>query len=116
MKENNNITDKAYWDKYWENYRYDKIPQKVVFAPFMPRLVKGKSFIEIGGFPGVFAAYFFQQGVQDVSILDFHINPGIVRKFEEINGLPDGSIHCIESDSSRSRQASNTTWYFHRGL
>lgn len=98
MKENNSITDKAYWETYWENYRYDKIPKKVVFAPFMPRLAKGTSFIEIGGFPGVYAAYFYQQGVRDVTILDFHINTRVVRGFEEINGLPDGSIQCIESD------------------
>ncbi len=98
MKENNSITDKAHWDAYWENYRYDKVPQKVVFAPFMPRLGKGKSFIEIGGFPGVHAAYFYRQGIPEVTILDFHIDTGIVRKFEEVNGLPAGSIRCIESD------------------
>ncbi len=94
----NNFTDKAHWDTYWENYRYDKIPKKVVFSSFVPLLAKGKSFIEIGGFPGVYAAYFYQQGVQDVTILDFHTNDDIVRKFEEINNLPRGVIQCIESD------------------
>lgn len=97
MKDNN-FTDKAHWDTYWQNYRYDKIPSKVVFSPFMPHLVKGKSFIEIGGFPGIHAAYFYQQGIEDVTILDFHIDTDIVRKFEKINGLPEGCIRCIDSD------------------
>lgn len=98
MKENNNITDKEYWDSYWSNYRYDSIPQKVVFEKFMPKLTWGQHFIEIGGFPGVFAAYFYQRGIRDVTILDFHINKDIVRNFEKINGLPEGTIQCIDSD------------------
>lgn len=99
MNENNNkITDKEYWERYWENYRYDKIPRKAVFAPFTPRLCEGESFIEIGGFPGVIAAYFHQRGIGDVSILDYHINAGIVRKLEISNGMPEGTIRCIESD------------------
>lgn len=98
MKEDNNITDKEYWDNYWTNYQYDKIPQKVIFEKFVPKLTWGQHFIEIGGFPGVFAAYFHQRGVKDVTILDFYINREIVRKFEKINGLPEGAIRCIESD------------------
>lgn len=98
MKENNNITDKEFWDNYWSNYRYDKVPQKVVFEKFMPKLTWGQSFIEIGGFPGVFAACFYRRGVSDVTILDFHINKQIVRNFERVNQLPEGTIQCIESD------------------
>jgi len=98
MKENNNITDKEYWDNYWRNYRYDKIPQKVVFEKFMPKLTWGQHFIEIGGFPGIFAAYFYRRGIHDVTILDFHIDKEIVRNFEKINGLPEGTIQCIDSD------------------
>lgn len=94
----NNFTDKAHWDTYWENYRYDKVPKKVVFSSFVPRLAKGKSFIEIGGFPGVHAAYFYRQGIGEVAILDFHIDRPIVRRFEKANGLPEGTIQCIESD------------------
>lgn len=98
MNGKNNITDKEFWDNYWSNYRYDKVPQKVLFEQFMPRLTWGQSFIEIGGFPGVYAATFYQRGVRDVSILDFHINHDIVRRFEEINNLPPGTIQCIEGD------------------
>ncbi|MFA7493036.1 MAG: class I SAM-dependent methyltransferase [Proteiniphilum sp.] len=98
LNKNNNITDKEYWDNYWRNYRYDKIPQKVVFEKFMPKLTWGQHFIEIGGFPGIFAAYFYRRGIHDVTILDFHIDKEIVRNFEKINGLPEGTIQCIDSD------------------
>lgn len=98
MKENNSITDKEYWDKYWKNYQYDKIPKKVVFERFMPKLTRGINFIEIGGFPGVNAAYFYRRGIRDVTILDYHINKEIVRNFEKINDLPEGTIQCIDND------------------
>lgn len=94
----NNITDKAYWEKYWANYRYDKIPKKVVFEKFMPQLIQGKSFIEIGGFPGVFAAYFFKHGIKDITLLDYYMNKEIVRKFEKINDIPEKTIQCIHTD------------------
>jgi len=98
MKKNNHITDKEYWDNYWSNYRYNKIPKKVPFEKFMPMLVKGETFIEIGGFPGIFATCFYQRGIHNVTILDFYINKDIVRNFEKINQLPEGTIQCIESD------------------
>lgn len=97
-EENNKITDKAYWDNYWNNFQYSKVPEKMVFDKFMPMLVEGENFIEIGGFPGVSAAYFHRRGVQEVTILDFHINEEIVRRFEKNNGLSEGAIQCIESD------------------
>src|SRR5690554_4610088 len=94
----NDFTDKAHWSRYWQNYRYDQIPTKMVFEPFVGRLVKGKSFIEIGGFPGIYAAYFYRKGVKDTSILDFHIDSHVVRQLEKANGLPEGAIRCIEGD------------------
>lgn len=96
--ENNYITDKEYWDSYWSNYQYDKITEKVVFDKYIPLLIKGDSFIEIGGFPGVFATTFYKKGIKDVTILDYYINKNIVQNFEKINGLPSETIKCIESD------------------
>lgn len=98
MQEDNKITDKEYWDNYWSNYQYDNIPQKLVFEKYMPLLTKGRNFIEIGGFPGLFAAAFYQRGVKDISILDFYINIDIVKNFEKKNNLPEGTIKCVESD------------------
>ena len=98
MQTNNNITDQAHWEAYWANYRYDKIPDKVVFQPYMQQLSRGKSLIDIGGFPAVFAAWFYKHGITDVTVLDFHINRDIVRNFEKINGLPENTIQCIHTD------------------
>jgi len=98
MQADNNITDKAYWEKYWSEYRFDKIPGKVVFASFMSRLSSGKSFIDIGGFPGLYAVYFYKNGFRDVTLLDYHMNRDVVREFERINNLPENSIQCIHTD------------------
>lgn len=98
MTADNKITDKEYWENYWSNYQYDKVPQNVVFEEYVPKLTWAQNSIEIGGFPGVFAAYFYRKGIRDVTILDFHINIDIVRNFEKINDLPAGAIQCIDSD------------------
>lgn len=98
MKGNNKITDQAHWNEYWGNYQYDKIPKKVVFNKFMPLLTRGKSFIDIGGFPGIFSAYFYKHGVKDVTLLDFHLNYEIVRSIENRNDMPLNSIKCINAD------------------
>lgn len=94
----NNITDQAHWDSYWSNFQFEKVPNKVVFHKFTDRLCQGKSFIEIGGFPGIFAAYLFNKGIQDVTVLDFYMNTDIVRKFEQKNQIPQDTIKCIHGD------------------
>jgi len=94
----NNITTQSDWQDYWKNYRFDRIPDKVVFEKYMPLLKQGKSSIEIGGFPGIFAAYFYKQGITDVTILDFYMDSKIVRKFEKLNHLPENAIQCITAD------------------
>ncbi len=70
----------------------------MVFEKYMIKLTRGSSFIEIGGFPGIFAAYFYKRGIRDVSILDFHMNESIVRKLEKQNGLSQNTIQCIQTD------------------
>ncbi|MDR0614065.1 MAG: class I SAM-dependent methyltransferase [Dysgonamonadaceae bacterium] len=92
------LTDRNYWKEYWKNYEYGKIPSEVPFKKFLPKLHEINSFIEIGGFPGVYAAYFYKRGCPDVSLLDFYIDKNIVNKFEKINNIPENTINCIESD------------------
>jgi hypothetical protein len=64
----------------------------------MSKLTDVNSFIEIGGFPGTFAAYFYKQGCKDVSLLDFYIDKKRVNTFEKMNDIPQDTIQCIESD------------------
>lgn len=92
------LTDRTFWENYWKNYEYEKIPSKVPFNYLMPLLKDKNNFIEIGGFPGVFAAYFYKKGCKNVSLLDFYIDQQIVNKFEEKNDIPANTITCIESD------------------
>ena len=94
----NYLTDRNYWKEYWKNYEYEKIPAKVPFKKFLSKLENAESFIEIGGFPGIFSAYFYTKGIQNVSLLDFYIEEAIVRGFEKANKIPEHTIHCIESD------------------
>lgn len=94
----NNLTDRNFWKSYWKNYEYEKIPSKVPFKKFLSKLVNTDSFIEIGGFPGVFSLFFYKKGCKKVSLLDFYIDEHIVRNLEKTNNIPENTIHCIESD------------------
>lgn len=93
-----NLTDRNYWKEYWSHYEYEKIPSKVPFKKFLPLVDGAKSFAEIGGFPGTYAAYFYKQGCPDVTLLDFYIDKEMVNHFEQINDIPRDTIHCVESD------------------
>jgi len=95
---NNELTDRDYWATYWANYQYEKVPSNTIYDYLMPSLKGKSSFIEIGGFPGINAAYFYKNGFPDVTLLDFYIDRSIVSTFEQLNNLPENKIHCIESD------------------
>ena len=95
---NDKITNLAHWESYWANYQFEKIPRKMVFEPFVSRLRGSRSFIDIGGFPGVTAAYFFKQGLPDITILDYFMDTAVVRRFEAFHGLPEHTINCIGRD------------------
>jgi len=95
---NTELTNRSFWESYWESYQYEKIPKKVPFAYLMSKLKNKKSFIEIGGFPGTYATYFYKSGCKDVWLLDFFIDKKIVNQVEEKNNVPLNTIKCIEAD------------------
>lgn len=94
----NNLTDRSFWKTYWENYQYGKVPQKMFFDRFLPKDLKNKSFIEIGGFPGTMSVYFHKKYGCSVSLLDFYIDEEMVRETERINGVKPHTVSCIEQD------------------
>lgn len=96
----NNLTDRVFWKNYWENYQYKKVADKTFFDNYLPQNLTGtgKSFIEIGGFPGTMSIYFNKKFGFDVTLLDFYIDHEMVTKMESINGIAPNTIHCIESD------------------
>jgi len=95
----NNLTDRDFWAKGWEDFRPSRVPNKTFFTKYIPKEVMGKSnFIEIGGFPGTYPVYFYQQFGLEVTLLDFYIDKNIIEQIEAVNHLPKDTIHCIEAD------------------
>lgn len=94
----NPLTDRELWRKYWENYSFSPTSNWSVFGRHIPSISVDGSFIEIGGFPGINAAYFYKYVCNNVSFLDFYVDPDIVRKIELQHGIPAGTIQTIEAD------------------
>lgn len=95
---NNNLTDRKFWEEYWKNYQYTKIPDHVFFEQYIPKMPQGATAIEIGGFPGTMSIFFHKKYGLDVSLLDYYIDTNIVNKLEKHNDLVSNTIHCIEQD------------------
>ena len=94
----NNLTDRKFWEKYWQNYQYMEIPNHIYFEKHIPKMSTGDTAIEIGGFPGTISIFFHKNYGLDVSLLDYYIDTNIVHNLEIHNGLPSDTIHCIEHD------------------
>lgn len=94
----NNLTDRHFWEEYWKNYQYTKIPKHVFFEQAIPQMPQKSTAIEIGGFPGSMSIFFCKNYGFDVSLLDFYIDENIINNLEKHNGLSPNTIHCIEHD------------------
>ena len=92
------LTDRRYWVEYWANYQYEKIPSRVVYEDYLPLCQGASSFIEIGGFPGINALYFYKHVCPDVSLLDFYCDREMVNELERRNGIPCNTVKCLEAD------------------
>lgn len=96
----NNLTDRNFWKEYWSNYVYEKVPVHSEFDDYLTPAMrdgKGKTSIEIGGFPGTMSLCFRRKGYSP-TLLDFYIDPTIIEGLEKANGFKKGDIECIESD------------------
>jgi SAM-dependent methyltransferase len=94
----NTLTDRIFWKEYWKNYQYKKVPQKMFFDKYLPSSISGKTFIEIGGFPGTMSIYFHKKYNCTVSLLDYYIDKEMTNKLEQANDIPKDTVKCIESD------------------
>jgi hypothetical protein len=54
----NTLTDRNFWKEYGRNYQYLKVSRKMFFDRYLPDKISGKTFIEIGGLPGIMSIYF----------------------------------------------------------
>lgn len=98
MNQDNNLTDRKFWEEYWRSYQYSDIPKHVYFEKFIPKMATGSTAIEVGGFPGTMSIFFHKNYGLDVSLLDYYIDTNIVHDLEIHNGLDPNTIHCVEHD------------------
>ena len=54
----NTLADRNFWKEYWKNYQYSKVPRKMFFDKYISYKLSGRTFIEIGGFPGTMSISF----------------------------------------------------------
>lgn len=104
MKENDLLTERKFWEDYWNNKR-DTIISKVQERGFhnqeLDKVLSNStivSSIELGGFPGTFSLYIKKKYNLDTTLLDYFIDRTIVDDLVAINGVEKGAIHLIEDD------------------
>lgn len=93
----NEYTDLEFWRKYWADFK-PGTEKNAFFDKIITDLPGNSKLLEVGGFPGKLAAYFKKVKNCDVTILDFYIDPAIIKKVEEVNDLQPGSIKFIKGD------------------
>jgi len=94
----NKLTDRGVWENYWHSYRFGRLPAKSFYHAYLPQESRNKRFIEIGGFPGLNAYYFYKYVCDHITILDYYIDKEIISKIETENNVPPDTIDTIEAD------------------
>jgi len=90
-------TQKEFWENYWSDFQVLK-NNNVFFEKVLSEFPNEGKLIEIGGFPGQYSAYFKKKFNYEVTILDFHIDPLIINKIEQIYDIPLNSIKYVNDD------------------
>ncbi len=100
---NNNLTDRAFWAKYWES-RIDlvtTVPKKYPFDKILHNIISTediKTAIELGGFPGYYAIYLKKFYNIAPTLLDYFIHHELLNKLLEHNNLSIDEVGVIETD------------------
>ena len=100
---NNNLTDRAFWAKYWES-KVDlvtTVSQKYPFDKVLERInAEGniKTAIELGGFPGYYAIYLKKYFGISPTLLDYFIHRELLEKLLAYNHLSATDVKIIETD------------------
>ena len=98
-----NLTDRPFWKAFWESKKdlIFYIKPNYVFGDILAKLIaekKIKTAIELGGFPGYYAAYLKKYQHLDTTLFDYYIHPGLIDRLLEKNGLKPGDINIVEAD------------------
>jgi len=92
-----------YWRTYWTS-RYGAILKPIresylfseILRKYLP-MDRKFSFLEIGGFPGLYSVLFRKYFGYQVTLLDYYIDREIIGRVFEANGVPQ-DVTIIESD------------------
>jgi SAM-dependent methyltransferase len=96
------LTDTAHWSAYWKARRPERIEEDWYYARLLRDSVAGRgytSFLELGGFPGLFAVYARRfLGFTDVALLDSFVDRDYLDATLRVNGLAPGVVQVYEGD------------------
>lgn len=104
MEDNNLLTERKFWEDYWNNKRDElitEVEEKGYYNIELDKIIstnKINSVIELGGFPGTYSIYLKKRYNLEATVLDYYINQSIANDILEFNGLKKNSIEWIEDD------------------
>lgn len=99
----NELTDRAFWTKYWEakNGLAIRVPPNYLFHEQLRRIVQEgqvRTAIELGGFPGYYTIFLKKHLSMEACLLDYFIHPDIIAELCAENGMSLNEIKIIETD------------------
>ena len=99
----NQLTDRQFWTNYWESKPNLalSIDKKYLFHQQLKEIVKKNKIqtaIELGGFPGYYSIFLKKYLDVEVTLFDYFVHPGILKKVFTKNGLNEDEITVIEND------------------
>ena len=99
---NKELTSENYWSKYWKNKpKIDELIIKKdflfhdVLKKFVPKK-KDTRFLEIGGYPGMWAIYFAKYWSAKSSLIDRYVDVDVIQALSKKNNVK--KIEVIEGD------------------
>jgi len=98
-----NLTDRSFWKSFWESKKdiIFFLKPNYVFGDILAKLITEKNIknaIELGGFPGYYAAYLKKYQGLDTTLFDYFIYERLINQLLEKNGLKPGDVNIIEAD------------------
>ena len=99
---NMELTDSSYWAKYWKNKSsVDKsvIGRDFLFHDVLEKYVprrEGMNFLELGGYPGMWAIYFAKYWFAKATLLDRYIDHNVIQALSLKNKVDN--IGVVEGD------------------
>ncbi len=118
----NRLTDRKIWSRYWNNKQLDAcvVPRDLVFSDLFEKIFSGKninSFIEIGGFPGVYSVFVKKYfALKQTDFLDFVSEEAVLERLLDANGLEKGDVIMREEDLFNHQISSKYDLVFSNGF